>query len=335
MRSAPQGQDLLFDEQAVELGRNFCNKLWNACRFRQMHGGEVESELRPEKLTSDDKWILLRLDLAISEVTEALGGYRFNEAANVLYRFFWSEFCDWYLESSKASLQGTNEERKATTLAVIDFVLSNTLRLFHPFLPFITEELWHGMGYNNDLPEDQGGKTIMTARWPKAFDTDMKDFYALDECYIERVEAKHELVRQGRNLRREANIPANKRVRFVLKPVNELPPHDEDVLKILLNAEQFEMNGAFEAQKGTPRVVTTLGELFLPLEGLIDVEAEKARLDKELAKIDTEIDKVSQKLSNPNFTQKVPATVLKEHQQRLADWNAKHAQVKAAREALG
>src|SRR5207244_2033324 len=135
---------------------------------------EVEGEINPALLTGDDKWILLRLDRAIEEVTTALNEYKFSEAAQVLYRFFWSEFCDWYLEASKAALmrpvesahvstiQPFNdstqaESRTANTLAVIDFVLSNTLRLFHPFLPFITEELWHGLGYNQDLPADQGG----------------------------------------------------------------------------------------------------------------------------------------------------------------------------------
>jgi valyl-tRNA synthetase len=357
MRSAPQGQDLLFDEQSVELGRNFCNKLWNACRFRQMQGGESEGEINTGRLTSDDKWILLKLHAAITEVTDALNNYKFNEAANALYRFFWSEYCDWYVESTKAVLDQRSEggsqkaegsltpaetalqtrasERRANTLAVMDFVLSNTLRLFHPFLPFITEELWQGMGFNADLPSDQGGHTIMFANWPKPFDRDMKEFYALDDCYLERVENKHELVRQGRNLRREANIASNKKVRFVLKPLNDLPPHDLAVLKILLNAEQFEVNGGFEAGKGTARAITPLGELFLPLEGLIDVAAERARLQKELEKIRSEIEKVSQKLSNPSFAQKVPPNVLAEHQQRLADWNAKHAQVLAALDGLG
>jgi valyl-tRNA synthetase len=356
MRSAPQGQDLLFDEQSVELGRNFCNKLWNACRFRQMQGGESESEINTSRLTSDDKWILLKLDAAIREVTDALNNYKFNEAANALYRFFWSEYCDWYVESTKAVLDQRSEdggqkaegttpaevalrtrtaERRSNTLAVMDFVLSNTLRLFHPFLPFITEELWHGMGFNGDLPKDQGGDTIMFARWPKPFDKDMKEFYALDDCYLERVENKHELVRQGRNLRREANIASNKKVRFVLKPLNDLPPHDMAVIKILLNAEAFEMDGGFQPGKGTARAITPLGELFLPLEGLIDVAAEQARLQKELEKIRSEIEKVSEKLSNPSFGQKVPPKVLAEHQQRLTDWNTKHAQVLAALEGLG
>src|SRR5206468_904556 len=145
MRSAPLGQDVLFDEKDVELGRNFCNKLWNACRFRQMQGGEVQGEIERTLLTQDDKWILLKLDRAIRNT----------------------------------------EQSRANKLAVLDFVLSHTLRLFHPFLPFITEELWHGMGYHEDMPEAQGGKTIMFAPWPKPLDEEFKGHYGLDDCYLE------------------------------------------------------------------------------------------------------------------------------------------------------
>jgi valyl-tRNA synthetase len=347
MRSAPQGQDLLFDEQSVELGRNFCNKLWNACRFRQMQGGEREGEISTSLLSSDDKWILLRLNIAIKEVTAALETYNFSDATSTLYRFFWSEFCDWYLEASKATLGQPGAEpnpaasadpraplRRGNTLAVIDFVLSNTLRLFHPFLPFITEELWHGMGFNGDLPAGQGGDTIMFAHWPKPFDGDFRDFYALDDCYLERAEKKQELVRLGRNLRREANIPANKRVRFILKPSEDLAPRDGEVLKILLNAEAFETNPEFQPKKGTPTALTPHGELYLPLDGLVDVAAEKVRVTKELTKVAEEIEKVRAKLANPNFTQKVPPNVLAEHQQRLTDWLAKQTQLQSVLDGL-
>src|SRR6185295_8551441 len=159
--------------------------------------------------------------------------YRFNEATAVLYRFFWSEYCDWYVEASKAVLSSgsrrteaqvdqsaiTPDKRKANTLAVIDFILSHTLRLFHPFLPFISEELWHGMGYSEDMPEGQGGQTIMFAPWPKSLDEDFKGHYGLDDCYLHMVDAKYELVTQGRNLRRTGNIPASKKVKFIYKPV--------------------------------------------------------------------------------------------------------------------
>ena len=335
MRSAPLGQDVLFDEKDVELGRNFCNKLWNACRFRQMQGGEVQGEIDSSKLTTDDKWILLKLNEAIREITEALNSYNFSVAVQALYRFFWNEYCDWYVEASKAVFFGTEEARKVNTLAVIDFVLSHTIRLFHPFLPFITEELWHGMGYATDMPDHQGGKTIMNAPWPKPFEGDFRDAYSLDDCYLEFATQKYEVVTQGRNLRRVGNIQAGKKVKFVLKPNREVLPHDSEVIKILLNAEAFEINEAYAAKKGTPTAHTPFGELFLPLEGLIDVEAEKGRLSKELEKITTEITKVEQKLANPAFTQKVPAMVLQEHQQRLTDWQGKLAHVKAALESLG
>ncbi|MCW5551437.1 MAG: valine--tRNA ligase [Verrucomicrobiae bacterium] len=404
MRSAPLGQDVLFDEKDVELGRNFCNKLWNACRYRQMQGGEAQGEINPSLLTNDDKWILLKLHQAIKEITEALNGYNFNTAVQTLYRFFWSEYCDWYVEATKAVLSrpaseaspsplkgeragasGENESnaheadapphpdplpparrggegtageplttslgatpssqnplphvggydaRRANTLAVIDFVLSHTLRLFHPFLPFITEELWHGMGYADDMPEGQGGKTIMNAPWPKPFDSDFRDHYGLDDCHLEFAQAKYDLVTAGRNLRRIGNLQSGRKVTYVLKPASPVLPHDAEVIRILLNAEALEIVEDYQAKKGTPTAHTALGELFLPLEGLVDVAAEKARLTKERERIETEILKVQQKLSSPAFAQKAPPQVLQEHQQRLADWQAKLAHVQAALTAL-
>jgi len=331
IRSAPLGQDLLYEEQHIELGRNFCNKLWNACRFRQMQGGEVQGELDPAQLTSDDKWILLKLDQAIRELTDSLKEYRFSEAANTLYRFFWSEFCDWYLEASKAALHGDNAARKASTLAVLDFVLSHTLRLFHPFLPFITEELWHGMGYHEEMPAEQGGQTIMFAPWPKPLETEFKDFYGLDDCYLQRADAKYETVTLGRNLRREFNIPSNKKTKYILKAVDPVSPNDAAVLKILLNAESLDIDPNFQAPKGMPLVHAPLGELYMPVEGSADM---KERLAKELEKVNAEIEKVQQKLHNPGFVQKVPPNVLLEHQKRLADWQAKKEQLQKAIEGL-
>jgi valyl-tRNA synthetase len=361
MRSAPLGQDVLFDEKDVELGRNFCNKLWNACRFRQLVGQasslssssgeeranttgetpvplpqayEVQGEIERTLLTPDDKWILLKLDAAIREVTIALNEYKFSEATAALYRFFWNEYCDWYVEASKAVFFGTDDKQKANTHAVIDFVLSHTIRMFHPFLPFITEELWHGMGYATDMPEKQGGKTIMNAPWPLPFDEEFRGHYGLDDCYIEMTDTKYELVRLGRDLRRAGNIQAAKKVKYVFKPAQHLTPHDAEVIKLLLNAEALEVNEAFVPPKGTPVVNSKLGELFLPLEGLIDVEAEKIRLTKEVEKIQSEIAKVEQKLANPSFTTKVPPAVLAEHEQRLLDWRAKLAHTQALLEGL-
>jgi valyl-tRNA synthetase len=318
----------------------------------------IQGEIDPKLLTSDDKWILLKLDQAIREMNTAFAEYKFSDATATLYRFFWSEYCDWYVEASKAVLSGssrgneapsgkseinqslltsaaTNDKaQKANTLAVIDFVLSHTLRLFQPFLPFITEELWHGMGYAEDMPENQGGKTIMFAPWPKPLDDDFKAHYGLTGGDAQHVETRNELVSQGRNLRRTANIAANKKIKFILKPSRELAAHDVEVLKLLLNAEAVEVSANYQPGKNTMTVRTESGDLFLPLEGLIDKEAETARLKKELEKIEAEAAKVEQKLANPNFTQKVPPPVLAEHQQRLAEWQSKRDHVKATLAAL-
>ncbi|HCN75959.1 MAG TPA: valine--tRNA ligase [Verrucomicrobiales bacterium] len=333
MRSAPLGQDICFDEKNVELGRNFCTKLWNAARFRQMQGGATETEISAALLSSDDKWILLRLNTAIAEVTSALEDYRFSDATATLYRFFWSEYCDWYVEASKAVLQGSDEKRKANTLAVIDFVLGQTLRLFHPFMPFITEELWHGMGFNADLPENQGGKSIMFAPWPKPLDEDELAHFGILPEDEKTANDKYEAVNLGRGLKSTFNI--NKRVRFVLKPSQELPDHEIEVLRILLNAEPLDVDANYVPTKGTPSALTPLGTIFLPLDGLIDVEAERARVSKEIAKVESELEKVTAKLADTNFTSKVPQKVLDEHQQRKTDWEDKLAKLKVMLEALG
>ena len=358
MRSAPLGQDVLFDEKDVELGRNFCNKLWNACRFRQMQGGEVQGEMDAKLLSSDDQWILLRLDLAIREVTDALASYNFATTVQTLYRFFWSEYCDWYVEASKAAFFAVGRSRgdetqtspaddqrlltssptealAANKVAVIDFVLSHLLRMFHPLLPFITEELWHGMGYSADMPEDQGGKTIMFARWPKPLSDDEKEAWGLDDTVETFANAKFELVTQGRNLKTQFNIGAGKKGKFTLKPAGQLDPSEAEVLRLLLSAESLDLEPNYTPKKGTPTALTRLGELYLPLDGLVDTEAERARLTKEIVKIEAEIGKVEQKLGNPSFAQKVPPAVLEEHRQRLADWQTKLAQTKSAIEALG
>ncbi|MBM3851282.1 MAG: valine--tRNA ligase [Verrucomicrobia bacterium] len=334
MRAAPLGQDVLFDEQSVELGRNFCNKLWNACRFRQMIGGtetQTEGEINPALLTSDDRWILLRLDQAIREVTGAFAEYKFSDATATLYRFFWNEYCDWYVEASKAVIYGADEALKVNKVAVIDFVLGQLLRLFHPFLPFITEELWHGMGFAQDLPENQGGRTLMFAAWPKPLSAEEEEYFGLDDTADALAQAKYDLVGLGRGLRRDCKIDPAKKIRFIVRPAGTMSASDVEVLKLLLNAEALEVvDASWTPERGTPVAANALGELFLPLAGLIDFAAERSRLTKELERAKGEVAKVQEKLANPAFAAKVPAKVLEEHQARLQDWQAKEAQLAAS-----
>jgi valyl-tRNA synthetase len=190
------------------------------------------------------------------------------------------------------------------------------------------------MGYSADMPDNQGGRTIMFATWPLPFNDDEKAQFGLTENVLNATDAKYDLVTQGRNLRRIGNIQAAKKVKYVFKPARPLDPHDVEVVKLLLNAEALEINPDYQPPKGTPSVNTEPGELFLPLEGHIDKAAEVTRLTKEKEKIAAEILKVQQKLENPSFTQKVPASVLQEHQQRLVEWQGKLAHVQAALDAL-
>ena len=334
MRSAPLGQDLLFDEKQVELGRNFCTKLWNGCRFRQMQGGEFESEIRPELLTSADKWILLRLDSAIREINQAYTEYRFVDITGSLYKFFWTEYCDWYLESAKAALYGENEKLKSNTLAVMDFLLSHILRIFHPFLPFITEDIWHQLGFNDDLPADQGGKSIMLAHWPEPFDENFTEFYGLDSTDEILENSRHELVGLGRNLRSTYNIPSNKKVKFIYKPNSEIDQHSARVLQILLNAEPLEVNLDYQAPKGVPSMICQAGQIYLPLDGIVDVEAELQRLNREIDKLQKDLDKITQKLQNPAFVEKAPTEKVDEQKDRLKDVESRIDHLNQARTNL-
>ncbi len=333
MRSAPLGQDVIYDEKNVELGRNFCTKLWNAARFRQMQPGPVEGEIDAAKLTPDDRWILLRLDEAIRDVSGALNEFRFSDATQALYRFFWSEFCDWYLEAAKAGL--VSEELRDNTLAVLDFVLAHVLRLFHPFLPFITEELWDGLGYRADLPADQGGETIQFAHWPAPFDKEFKDHYGLSPQADQQAGERHETVLAGRALRRDYNIASNRRVRFILQPVENPSAHDVAVIALLLGADPLELDAKYYPPRGTPSAPTPLGQLYMPLEGLVDPSAERDRLSKEIAKAEAELDKVRKKLASRSFTDNAPPEVVGEHRGRERDFAAKIVQFRKMFDALG
>jgi len=201
-------------------------------------------------------------------------------------------------------------------------------------MPFITEELWQGMGYAEDMPPAQGGQSIMFAPWPKPFDGDFRDHYALDNCYLDYTNQKFDLVTRGRNLRSEAGIAANKKVKFILKPAHDLPPNDLQVIQVLLNAESLDIDPHYQGGKGVASARAQMGELYLPLEGLTDVAAELSRRTKELEKIAAEIAKVEQKLANAGFVQNAPPEVLAEHRKRLQDWRAKKELVQKAIDGL-
>ena len=213
MRIAPSGQDIRFDEKQIEEGRNFATKLWNAARFRQMHGASsADPTLDPATLSIYAIEVLARLNETFAGLETAYSEYQFNAVAQKLYDFFWNDYCDWYVEAAKSDIFSEDAARKASALAVMDVVLSATLRLLHPLMPHVTEELWQLLGFGKD--------SIQFVRPPTAI-----DLQASTTKQRALVRGIYDAVQAGRNLRAEAKIPSNKKTRFVLRS------HDDEQLR--------------------------------------------------------------------------------------------------------
>jgi valyl-tRNA synthetase len=311
MRIAPHGQDIRFDEKQIEEGRNFANKLWNACRFRRLQGPPTES-LSPDQFSPYSTCVLQRLNQTIERIEHAYAGYLFTEVAQSLYEFVWSDFCDWYLEAAKTELQGQGRGR-GNCLSVIDFVLSAILRLLHPLMPHITEELWHRMEF---------GETSIQFVPVDNMRVDQNRLNPADVAFAQRV---YEATSIARNLRAEYRIPSSKRTRIVLKPAIA---GDFDVFGRLIAAEPLTVDPDFVAGPGMPVAVTPLGQVFLPLEGVIDIAAERDRLQREIAKLETEVATVRKKLANRSFVERAPAAVVEEHRARERDFQVRLAQLR-------
>jgi valyl-tRNA synthetase len=331
MRIAPQGQDIRFDEKQIEEGRNFANKLWNAARFRQMHGpSTAEPSLAGLKLSPYSADILVRLGALTKQVAEGYAAYRFNEIAGALYEFFWSQYCDWYVEAAKTEIFAEQPEAKASALMVMDYVLSNLLRLLHPFMPHITEELWERMGFTG--PNHEEGNLIMFAAYPTEAALPESDVITAVQALVTAVYAS---ASAARNLRAEYRVPSSKKIIFILKPAVTWAQDQIPVFARLINAEVVSLEPAYQAGAAVPRALTPMGELYMPLDGLVDTSAELDRLTKEIARVDAELATVRKKLANENFVANAPAPVVEEHRQRETAWAEKLAQLTRMRESLG
>jgi len=323
MRIAPTGQDIRFDERQIEEGRNFATKLWNVARFRQMHGpSDAAPKIEAEALSIFAVEVLARLNETIDAIKAAYREYHFNMVAQHLYNFVWSNYCDWFVEAAKTDIFSEDEAKKKSALAVMDFVLSATLRLLHPFMPHLTEEIWSLLGLGKD--------SIQFAAPPEKL--------ALDAVadVVERrrlVSSIYETVQSGRNLRSTSKLPSNRKIRFILRTNDKSISEQIPVLSRLLNAEEVTLDPNYEAPAGTPVALTPLGELFLAIAAA-DQARERERLDKEIARIAEEARTVEAKLQNNAFVERAPAAVVEEHRQRLNDFNAQLAKLKQARGVL-
>ncbi|CEG28042.1 valine--tRNA ligase [Bacillus sp. B-jedd] len=315
------GQDLRYSTEKVEATWNFANKIWNASRFAlmNMNGLKVEEiDLSGEKSTAD-KWILTRLNETIETVTRLSDRYEFGEVGRALYNFIWDDLCDWYIEMAKLPLYGEDEAAKRTTRSILAYVLDNTMRLMHPFMPFITEEIWQ------HLPHE--GESITISEWPKA------DASLSDEAAASEMKLLVEMIRSVRNIRAEVNTPLSKKIKMLVKAKDEtylgMIEKNQAYIERFCNPEELLMGTAIEMPEKAITAVLTGVEIILPLEGLINIEEEIARLEKEKGRLDKEVERVQKKLGNEGFVKKAPAHVIEEERAKERDYSEKRAIVEA------
>jgi valyl-tRNA synthetase len=321
MRIAPSGQDIRFDEKQIEEGRNFATKLWNVARFRQMHGpSDPAPKIDNKKLSIFAVEVLARLNETIEAIDSAYREYQFNAGAQRLYDFFWGDYCDWFVEAAKTEILGEDEAKRKSSLAVMDLVLSAVLRLLHPFMPHITEELWCLLGF--------GTHSIQFAAPSEKVPLDNLDLIKIRR----RVSALYDGVQVGRNRRAEAGIPSNKKSEFYIRPTIPKVEKEIPTLARLLGAETVE-TVQLEMPVGTIFGISKMGEVGIKGASR-DRDAERDRLDKQIAKIEAELRTVENKLKNKSFVDRAPAAVVEEHRQRLKDFSAQLAKLKQARQGL-
>ncbi|MER2047851.1 MAG: valine--tRNA ligase [Solibacillus sp.] len=313
------GQDLRYSTEKVESTWNFVNKIWNASRFAlmNMEGLTFEQIDLTGNLSTADKWILSRLNETIDRVTTLSDKYEFGEVGRELYNFIWDDFCSWYIEMAKLPLYGEDEAAKLTTRSVLAYVLDNTMRLLHPFMPFVTEEIWQ------HLPHE--GESITVAAWPTVnpafnFTAEAGDMQLLMD-----------IIRSVRNIRAEVNTPMSKKVPMTISAKDEQTSAVLEVNKGYIekfcNPDGLTIGANLEAPAQAMSAVVSGAEIFMPLAGLINIEEEIARLEKELDKWAKEVKLVSGKLSNERFVSKAPEALVATEREKLADYEAKYATV--------
>jgi valyl-tRNA synthetase len=323
-----QGRDILLSTNRIETFRFFLNKLWNASRLAlsSLEGMTVNREIEPKKLRLHDRWILARLDEVIEETTRFLDGYFFGEAAKLLYDFVWGELCDWYLEMAKPALKGEEgADRKKATQGVLCRVFESVLKLLHPFIPFLTEELWHTFSFS--------GKSLQEERWPKPFGN------GGGTC-LEEMAAFQQAVRAIRNLRAEARLNPQQKAPLVRAALREdmetLFRENSDILCLLCRVEHLEWSGKGAVHSGKClSAVLPQGSFYLEVEGLIDIEAEIGRLRQELEKLEGDLKRSRAKLDNAQFVGNAPADVVEKERDRLREGEARILRIRDNIRSLG
>ncbi|KCZ83776.1 valine--tRNA ligase [Hyphomonas jannaschiana] len=325
-RMAGQGRNIRLSKQAVEGNRNFATKLWNAARFAEMNECGAPGEIDFDQIESPvNRWILGELSQCIADVTKGIEDYRFDDGAGAIYRFVWNTFCDWYLELIKPLLGGMDDAAKSETRMVCGYVLDETLKLLHPFMPFVTEELWDRRAPGR--VQDKG--FLMGQDWPV-----FTGFH--DEAATEEVDWVIGMITEIRSLRNDLDIPAGTRVPLALihsgNEIETRAMRHEDILKRLSRLEDIAFLDT--APKGAISFVFGETLAALVIADIVDVEAARKRINKEIAQIEKDIAATEKKLSNENFVARAPEEIVEENRQRLVEWRARLEKLIAARKGL-
>ena len=317
------GNDMRFYTERCEAMRNFANKIWNASRFLMMNLTIDQCEL-PEKLELEDKWILSKLNSVIPEITENMERYELGVAAQKVYDFIWDSYCDWYIELTKTRLQGDDEDSKIRAQQVLCYVLTQILKLLHPFMPFITEEIWQALPHEGDY--------LMLQQWPEHHAN--LDFPEEEKA----MELIMDAIRAIRARRAEMNVPPSKKAQLTVSTLEQAVfTQGTPFLKRLAYASDVKVVAATDTvdAQGMVVVTTHAARLYLPLAELVDLEKEKARIQKELDKNRKELDKLETKLNNPGFVNKAPAQVVEAERERAGKLKALLVKLEESAAALG
>jgi valyl-tRNA synthetase len=325
---AAQGRDVKLAKTRVEGYRNFATKLWNAARFAEMNVCLLQPNFEPNAVRHTiNKWIVGEVGKAAARVTEGIQAYRFNEAADGIYQFAWNVYCDWYLEFAKPVFTGTDELAKEETRATAAWVLGQIVHLLHPFMPFVSDELWERLTESSKVGRQD---MLLKQRWPDAASLNIDPASADEMDWVIR------LVSMVRAVRSEMNVPAAARMPLMIRGANQettrrVVAHQDLILR-LARLETIDLGG--EATRGTLQMVLDEATLVLPLGGVIDLAAEHARLEKEIQKADAEIDKIDKRLADEKFVARAPEEVVEENRTRRADFVATKEKLAAALERV-
>ena len=321
------GNDIRYMPEKLEQASNFANKMWNAAKFiimnlpekeklikfRDENYNEKENSYKEGSLKLEDKWIINKTNKLVSEITTNIDNYDLGIAIDKLYSFIWNEFCDWYIEFAKISLYNGTDEDKVRTAYVLNEVFRTCLKLLHPFMPFVTSEIY------NDLV-NYDGKDLMVSEWPKAKSEDGKFEYDFEEEIIEKVK---EIIVEIRNVRSTKNIHPSKKAELILvtdRYQSELKQAEGILLKLGFADSVKIQNNSSNISENSIHIVTDGIEVFIPLEGLIDLEEEKKRIEQERKRLQSEIERCEKMLSNPGFMNKAPQAKIDEEKEKLAKY---------------